>query len=1087
MREVNTAKGLFVNRIVIRLTAVGLFASAFFGSARAQEGSGEAEMRTADRFRSQVLYDSSIVHYSIAKGFFEASARRDLYYRCIAGIGDNLLRKTEFVAADSLLRGAEAGAWKELGEDHQGVAEIHYLLGYLRTFQDRHEEANKYYEHARAIWERIYGPRDIRVASVYYGEGILLERRGVYDSAMVCLTRAKAIQSNIGDSGRVALANTLSAMGSLYELTNEPSKAIKEFSEATSLLDDAGFSESPSSEYCFHSLAICCKEIGQMEKAVDFEKKALDISKRIYGERHLAVAGALGQLGDYLVSMGDVELALQHYKESHSIIVSLVGPNHSSANELDRKMAGLYAFRGEREKALKIYLRVASQHAHDFGADNPELGSLYHEVAEIYRKKGEFRKAFEFYSKALRLRQKIHGSAERLDIAGILHDEARALTATGKYDSAAVLLRRSLSILDESPAGNPELRSSIFESLADISRKKGDAGGAVHLYQQALIAASPGFRDTSFLANPEVPGTAYCRDYVRIMAGKAHALIEFDRKSPAMEKQQGALKAYLLAADGLKELRNSYRSEGSKLMLQEEGSSVYLAGLAVAYRIAEKTDDRSAKEAAFSFFENGKAMILLESLENAKVKHFAGIPDRILEDKRRLERELAALLARAEWEHGTRDSGNSSASRAAILEKNWKIDRLGDSLAHINPEFSRLSRPGRVALPSEVQHVLDSVTCLIAYTIGPEAVYCFMIRRDSFDLLAMHRPRNLDSLAGQLRQALKTLNDQSYLFAARKLYADLMLPLEKHLRGVKRLVIIPDGSLYYLPFEVLLSANTLNGTESTGRIDFSQLSYLVNRFEISYALSGTLFCEARENMEMSRGRSLSFAGFAPVTGGPRVGSALATNPLISQVGFGGRKSTQQGGHDINPLPFSEDEVKSIAAAFNDAGGHGEYTAGSAATKQDFRAQSPGHSIIHIATHGFIDEEHPDQSSLLFAPGPDSLPDQDALLYAGEVYDLRLDADLVTLSSCESGAGKLVRGEGLMAMTRGFFYAGARNLVCSLWKVYDRQTNQLMRGFYRHVLRGRGFSAALREAKLGMIKNAATAHPFKWAGFELIGE
>jgi CHAT domain-containing protein len=160
--------------------------------------------------------------------------------------------------------------------------------------------------------------------------------------------------------------------------------------------------------------------------------------------------------------------------------------------------------------------------------------------------------------------------------------------------------------------------------------------------------------------------------------------------------------------------------------------------------------------------------------------------------------------------------------------------------------------------------------------------------------------------------------------------------------------------------------------------------------------------------------------------------------------------------------------------------------GSSATKGEFKAYAPGHSIIHIATHGFIDEDHPDLSALFFAPSSDSTAGEEPLLYAGETYNLRLNADLVTLSSCESGVGKLVRGEGLMAMTRGFFYAGAKNVVCSLWKVYDKHADLLMRGFYRHELEGKEFSSALREAKLEMIKNRVTAHPFKWAGFALIG-
>ena len=363
----------------------------------------------------------------------------------------------------------------------------------------------------------------------------------------------------------------------------------------------------------------------------------------------------------------------------------------------------------------------------------------------------------------------------------------------------------------------------------------------------------------------------------------------------------------------------------------------------------------------------------------------------------------------------------------------------------------------------------------------------FLIRKNSFDVVTLHRPQNLNSLAQSLRHALRTMDNKIYFSVATELYSDLIQPIEKYLAGAKRLVIIPDGTLYYLPFEVLLSPDSHQAFKDQRRIDFRHLPYLLNRFEISYALSGTIFYETQSSSEINPGGSLSFAGFAPVSRESSASAAFLEKKHFSRVGYAGLKSLTFDGHQFSSLPYSGEEVRSIASAFKSSGKIGTYVVGSNATKEEFKVYAPGHSIIHIATHGLIDEDHPGLSALLFAPSLDSTQGEDALLYACETYNLRLNADLVTLSSCESGVGRLVRGEGLMAMTRGFFYAGARNLICSLWKVFDKHANQLMRAFYRHVLEGEGFSCALRAAKLEMIKNEATAHPFKWAGFELIGE
>jgi CHAT domain-containing protein len=698
------------------------------------------------------------------------------------------------------------------------------------------------------------------------------------------------------------------------------------------------------------------------------------------------------------------------------------------------------------------------------------------------------RKAFKFYSIALRLRKEVHSSEARLDIAGLLHDEGRAYISIGKFDSAETLLRRSLSLQDSASLSNPALRSSTYESLAEVCKRRGDFLRSVRWYQQALIALCPEFSDTSILMNPEVPNSSCCRDYVRLLAGKATALLDRKgRANPTLLNLKAALRANTLASDALDRLRNSYRSEDSKLILQEEGSSIYSAGMSVAVLIAEKTGDPSAKETAFSFSERGKALILLEALENAKVRHFAGIPDRLLDDEKRLEKELAALLNKFELIQRRADSASSSSLRMAILDKNWKIDQVEDSLAHLNPQFYNMCYGNHLAASNDIKSVLDSATCLVEYSISHTSLYSFIVRKGSFDLVTLDKPRNLDSLAKSLRHALRTMNHQSYLSAARELYSYLIQPIEKYVAGARRLVIIPDGTLYYLPFEVLLSTDIHRASMNRGRIDFRHLPYLLNRFEISYALSGTLFCETQSNTEIKPGGSLSFAGFAPVSRESYASAAVLEKKHLGKVGYAELKSLTFDGHQFSALPYSEDEVRSVATAFNTSGRIGTYVVGSRATKGEFKAHAPGHSIIHIATHGIIDEDHPGLSALLFAPSSDSTTGEDALLYAGEIYNLRLNADLVTLSSCESGVGKLVRGEGLMAMTRGFFYAGARNVVCSLWKVYDNQADQLMHRFYRHMLEGRGFSSALREAKLEMIKNEATAHPFKWAGFELIGE
>jgi tetratricopeptide (TPR) repeat protein len=326
----------------------------------AQQNVEEAEIRRGYKFRAEGQLDSSIAHFELGKNLLKLSTRRELYYQCISGIADDLLRKTQFGRADSLLRVAEIDVRRELGDGHSVTSELYALLGYLRTYQDRFTEAKGYYSRALEIREKIYGSDDLQVAALYYGLGLVCMRNGEFSLALQDLSKAQAIQQLRPDTAQVDLANTLVAIGHVFDMNSEPSKAIEAYSNASALLSKSNLGASPAAAICYHFLAVCFKSLGQLAKSVDYEKQALEIYRTVYGENHLATAASLAQLGDHLVLTGDFDRALKCYQESRSIVSGLLGPNHSSMDEVNRKIAGLYATRNDFEDALKIDLRVAS-------------------------------------------------------------------------------------------------------------------------------------------------------------------------------------------------------------------------------------------------------------------------------------------------------------------------------------------------------------------------------------------------------------------------------------------------------------------------------------------------------------------------------------------------------------------------------------------------------------------------------------------------------------------------------------------------------------------------------------------------------
>jgi CHAT domain-containing protein len=199
-----------------------------------------------------------------------------------------------------------------------------------------------------------------------------------------------------------------------------------------------------------------------------------------------------------------------------------------------------------------------------------------------------------------------------------------------------------------------------------------------------------------------------------------------------------------------------------------------------------------------------------------------------------------------------------------------------------------------------------------------------------------------------------------------------------------------------------------------------------------------------------------------------------------------RRSRNIGGEEFAPLKESEHEATSIAAIFRTNGQRADLLLRDSAQESVIKAPSVGsYGFLHIATHALINEDKPAFSGIVFAaPGKSSA--EDGVLYCGEAYNLRLNADLVVLSACETGLGTLAKGEGILGLTRGFLYAGAKNIVVSLWQVGDKSTSDLMVEFYRNILKGEKYSTALRDAKLSLVTHGRYAHPIEWAPFVLTG-
>jgi CHAT domain-containing protein len=405
---------------------------------------------------------------------------------------------------------------------------------------------------------------------------------------------------------------------------------------------------------------------------------------------------------------------------------------------------------------------------------------------------------------------------------------------------------------------------------------------------------------------------------------------------------------------------------------------------------------------------------------------------------------------------------------------------------------------------------LDEKTVQLEYSLGTDASYLFAISKHDFLTAPLPPASLLTNQVMALRETVAGRPDRmglsNYVQKARALFEDLVLPANRLLRGKQSLIIVPDGVLHYLPFEALLQSD---GGRRAPQLDLHQLPYLVRDFSISYAPSATVLINLR-NVNPTTAPRKAFLAF----GDPLYGRAEPDQrePIrrAFRSAFGDGKPW-----DLQPLPESRHEVERIATLYPRE--RVEVFLGDRASEENVKAGDTlsQYRFVHFAVHGLLNENKPQYSGLVLSlptdvpdpkgkesgravagnsTSPASAPEvkraatEDGLLQVYEIFNLKLNANLVVLSACESGLGKETRGEGLVGLTQAFFYAGTPSLMVSLWKVQDKSTAALMVRFYRHLNNPAvGKAQALRQAQLEMIRSEDYSHPYYWAGFVLTGK
>ena len=821
---------------------------------------------------------------------------------------------------------------------------------------------------------------------------------------------------------------------------------------------------------------------GNFEGAVESYQKALDIRLAIQGSQHPQVAKIYNSMSQVYWNKGDTEKARGYYNKSLFIKIRfMVGLRFYNMVKSYKIMDVGESGKQDFKKAKDFFTRALALNRDGY---HPLVADVYENIGIISTYEGDYERALEFFGKAIRSRLETYGEVS-LQLARNYHNIGICLAFKGDTDEAEDYLERALDIKKKvlSPL-HPELADTYYQ-LGKVKLTKELLDEALDNFQHGIKATVPGIAGDDIYKNPPIEGRFSREALLKLLSAKAEALsIKFAFNPTENHVLEFSLSTYLLAVQLVEKTRIHYKSEDYKLYFSEKCQAIFDQAIQTAMNLYTITGEYQYKVTALEISEKSKAAVLTEALYESRAREFSGIPQDLLNKEQQLKEQLVAYETALEGEYQTNLRKDTPKYRE--LEKKYFAvsDEYQRLIEHFEQNYNKYYqlkyRYPQVSL-QEIQKNIPANTTIVEYFVGDKNIYIFIIRANEFEALDIPKEQAFETTVEQFHNSIKMIEEKAFVDLSQKLFQKLMAPVTEYIPRTGKLVVIPHGSLYLIPFETFISSPRKNNG------NFSDLDYLVKRYDFSYHYSARLWLYSRDNPQEETTRR--FIGFAPIfSDQPQEGYIIDTSTLRS----GGPDDDDSRSFVIHKdlfseLPATERELRNIIDMFKGSSGDAMGYFHKQATEDAFKSLNmEQYSFVHIATHSLKNMSNPAMSGLIFARPDDDDLKNDGILFSSEAYNLNLKAKLIVLSSCESGIGKLINGEGMMAMHRGFFYSGAQNIIFSLWKIEDKATSTLMVEFYKNILKKFRFPSALRRAKLEMIKNPYTAFPKYWSGFILLG-
>ena len=855
----------------------------------------------------------------------------------------------------------------------------------------------------------------------------------------------KKIDSLITNADYTSALNLIRSQNSSPMLTNKEAEvlmALGKLDEAEKALSNISIDNQFINAITESNLGFLYLLKGRSDRALEKLQQASDEFEVSGNAKTKEAARCLSNLSLLYWSTGKFNQAEENGLAALQLRQSIFGIESEEAaaslNDL-----GLVYGQTDHDKALTYYEQALAVYEKLHQKDHPKIAIAKTNIGLMYLKSELYGDAVNNFENAQSIWKKNYPEGhpnEALALANLgqtykrMHDDKASL---GYYEKALAIYKKSYG------EKHPDI-AAVYNQRGNIKLGENKFQEALNDFQQAIIANSPTFNEKDVVKNPAVACFYNSKVLLYSLQLKAQALEgQHYGKTLKLSDLVLALKTLQGCDTLIDDIRHHSENESDKIELGALANEVYEDGVRIAFAISEMTvHSRLYREIAFYFAEKSKSAVLQESIADAQAKSFAGIPNDLLEDEKNKKSTIALLVQKLSEKPGTDEE---KRLRGLLFSANSDYEQFTKKLERDYPEYYNLKFRPATARVNDIQHILQSDQAVVSYFLENKnkKLYQFVITQNKFRVHNFTIPEDFDRNCKGLTNSLLFSDFNTY--RSTESLSRILVPSLPSF--IKKVVIIPSGRLGSIPFEALAYKKLKDN-------DFRHVSFLINRWAISYEFAVGLMLQKSKQKESIGGNIF----------------------LCAPITF------EESQH-LNDLPGSEQEVNAIAKLFSS---NSKISIREDANEIVIKSKDlSNYSFLHFATHGIVDATDPALSRIfLNRKGP-----EDGSLYCGEIYNINMNADLVVLSACETGLGKISTGEGVIGLSRALVYAGAKNIIVSFWKVADESTAELMVDFYKIHLqnKSKSFSEALQRAKLDLIKDEKYASPYYWAPFVLIGK